>query len=634
VRLARVEVRGFRKLVDTNCRFTGKLTAVVGPNEAGKSTLLELLKSARNNDAIPPLARPRGLSPSDEDVAFELWYRIDESDRGALSHLNAPEHVEWYVVAKTYGGERTDWTEPQLTRNQESRIAARAAVTRYAETQAATALERNEDRDGAGDRLDQLLEALDSEDELTDTVRSLVSDTATELGHVEASARSRRAAALVEAWQADVSGEPPDDTARSILDAREPILASFDDAQRNLASTYSIEEEADNPSPALRNLAKLAGLDLKVLRDAYLRGDAGSAETATNEANAALRETLNTAWQSSEVEVRLRQDGGSLHVLVRTDAPAYSTVAERSDGLKSFVALTAFSHRFANTQRPLVLLIDEAEPHLHYDAQADLIRMLERQGVASQVIYTTHSAGCLPSDLGTGVRAVSPFEGTGRSVITNSVWSRGPGFTPLLMALGATAAAFAPSRYAVIGEGATEMLLLPTMLREAIGQTERLDYQVAPGLAEVGNGLLRELELEAPRVAYVVDGDAGGANHAARLERAGLPPGRVVRLGGSGSGLSLENLLHEETYLAAVNAVLRQLGCSKFVPKSIFLSGKPDAADVKTWCTAQGYPNPAKPAVAVAVLESGREKILSRHGAKILRTLHRDILTALGIPLS
>jgi predicted ATP-dependent endonuclease of OLD family len=53
-----------------------------------------------------------------------------------------------------------------------------------------------------------------------------------------------------------------------------------------------------------------------------------------------------------------------------------------------------------------ILLLDEIETHLHYDAQADLAQMLAKQEIVAKVIYTTHSMGCLPEDLGTGVRFI------------------------------------------------------------------------------------------------------------------------------------------------------------------------------------------------------------------------------------
>ena len=116
-----------------------------------------------------------------------------------------------------------------------------------------------------------------------------------------------------------------------------------------------------------------------------------------------------------------------------------------------------------------ILLIDEADIHLHYDAQADLIQMLSHQQQAAQVIYTTHSAGCLPKDLGTGVRLVEPNKDQERSGVENWPWQKDQGFGPLLLGMGASTLAFVPTRAALIGEGGSEIVLLPTLIREAVG---------------------------------------------------------------------------------------------------------------------------------------------------------------------
>ncbi len=143
------------------------------------------------------------------------------------------------------------------------------------------------------------------------------------------------------------------------------------------------------------------------------------------------------------------------------------------------------AHRTADSPSKPILLIDEAETHLHYAGQADLIKVFERQTAAETIIYSTHSLGCLPQDLGSSIRAVAQT-GPERSEIRRSAWSQGAGLTPMVLAMGANALAFTPARYAVIGEGITEMLLLPTLLREARRPAKRnapFKFQVVPGLA-------------------------------------------------------------------------------------------------------------------------------------------------------
>ncbi|MBA2741721.1 MAG: AAA family ATPase [Actinobacteria bacterium] len=151
-------------------------------------------------------------------------------------------------------------------------------------------------------------------------------------------------------------------------------------------------------------------------------------------------------------------------------AEDFIEIDQRSDGLRQFVALRSFviQHGGERSSRPIVL-IDEADAHVHYDAQADLVQVLEEQEETSKIVYTTHSAGCLPLDLGTGIRAVVPVERevegeirqTDQSEVINRFWTQGRGYSPILIAMGASAFAFAATRRAVVVEGMSDTLLSP-----------------------------------------------------------------------------------------------------------------------------------------------------------------------------
>lgn len=200
--------------------------------------------------------------------------------------------------------------------------------------------------------------------------------------------------------------------------------------------------------------------------------------------------------------MRFRIDESTLRLLIESPHEPASRIDERSDGMRAFIALLAYAAVSGTGPTKPVLLIDEAELHLHYAAQADLVQVLTEQTAASQIIYTTHSAGCLPEDLGTSVRIVAPVEDADRSRTINWFWEGNePGFAALLHGMGYAVGAFAftPARFAVFAGGPTDLVLLPTLLREATGQ-RRLEFQVAPGLALVNRQRASTLELEAGRV--------------------------------------------------------------------------------------------------------------------------------------
>ena len=276
------------------------------------------------------------------------------------------------------------------------------------------------------------------------------------------------------------------------IHVRAPNFLLFSEADRSLLSEYDIQTKAAVTAPpaALANLTRLAQLDLVQLRAAIKANDDGRVVTMQNRANRRLASAFTRSWRQSAITVELNVQRSILKILIKENDDIVTGFDERSAGLRMFVALAAFIAS-QNTAVPPVLLIDEAENHLHYDAQADLVNMLLTQQEAAQVIYTTHSPGCLPPDLGTGIRAVVPSKSEPAvSEVRNSFWAHAAGFSPILLAMGAGAAAFTASRYAVLAEGASEMILMPSLIRAATSLAT-LPYQVAPGLSEAPTSHIR-----------------------------------------------------------------------------------------------------------------------------------------------
>jgi predicted ATP-dependent endonuclease of OLD family len=308
--------------------------------------------------------------------------------------------------------------------------------------------------------------------------------------------------------------------------------------------------------------------------------------------------------------------------------PRFTSIEERSDGLRQFVALTAFADSHPTEKAP-ILLIDEVETHLHYNAQADLVQILAQQDIASKVIYTTHSIGCLPEDLGTGVRLVESQEPKSfTSRIENAFWSSNrPGFSPLLFGMGANALAFVPLRNAVITEGPSDIILWPRLLREATGR-DHLDLQIAPGISKADQPSIIVLDSEAPRTAYLLDADKAGDRLRNELIGAGISVDRIFSVPREvRSGLVVEDLIDAAVYVQAVNEELRRSnGAANLYPVERLPDvGRPTA--IKDWCRVNGINEPKKVAVAYRVIEEGI-------GVSISTEPYRESLTQLYLDIT
>lgn len=372
-------------------------------------------------------------------------------------------------------------------------------------------------------------------------------------------------------------------------------------------------------------------------------GDKGWKQSYLENVRSHLEERAALVWGQSDIEVRVDLDASILTILLSMQEDDFIDLNMHSDGLQQFMALRAYVWRAEQEIKPIVL-IDEAELHLHYDAQADLVAVFEEQEEAAQIIYTTHSAGCLPRDLGQGVRAIvpEPDEKDGKviqkdhSEAVNRFWTRGRGFSPLLLAMGAGAFAFSATQYAVITEGMSDALLLPTLIREATGE-KRLRYQAAPSFAEATADEIRQFDLIAGRIAFLADGDEGGRNHVQRLLDNGISEEQVLYWGDDPeSDLSIEDLLAKSVYLHAVNKELHDWHGVEFQAEDLPEKGRSKA--VEEWCEQQTGRNGkpiklSKVDVAQRVLDqrSSDVKLLAKSAA--VRKIHEKIIAVLdGAP--
>jgi hypothetical protein len=322
---------------------------------------------------------------------------------------------------------------------------------------------------------------------------------------------------------------------------------------------------------------------------------------------------------TSGIEVRGRDREAPL-----IEAP----IVQRSQGMRMFAALLAFVYAQTGdaASRP-VLLIDEAEQHLHYDGQAHLVQVLGRQRVAQWVLYTTHSVGCLPEDLGTGLVVIEPLV-RASSRISQSFWTAGSALRPIMLALGATALSFTPSRRVVIGEGAHEAILLPTLLRQSRTQQDEdspLGFQVVGGLSEVRPSETELLEEEGGTVVYLVDGDQGGLAHADKVPKAARSAGRVLMLGGKSSGLSIEDCVDSKVLVAVVNRLLADKGKRQFKPAKRSIPPIGRAAWVQGEISARGAQLSRTRIAQELALEATERPIVEKARVALLRDLLASI---------
>jgi predicted ATP-dependent endonuclease of OLD family len=632
MRLVSAELHGYRRFAEsTKIDLYGRLIAIVGPNEAGKSSILRALDQSDSNDPIPPEDLTRRSEVGPNQVVVKLRWLIEPDDRAAIAHLHSgtdPKRAYWLVVSKQADGVITTEVEPRLVRDLGPRHQLAERLDDARQTEGWMAEVETQDTAADPKRLGRLIEAL------TSPAGQLLPEIIADVQQLAALLRDQNGdedlAKDLDALVEHESQPHPNSEARKILYDRTPDFLTFGEQERALDSQYDLNVVEADPPAALGNLAELVDLDLGDLHSTIARNDTGDVVRILSDANARLAEAFK-AWTQYPIEVRFDNDGAVLRIHVSTLGGGYSQLGERSDGLKQFVALIALTAAKPRSISP-ILLIDEAESHLHYDAQADLMQVFARQDAAAQIIYTTHSAGCLPEDLGAGIRIVEPLQASNHSRVLNRFWSGEPGLSPLLLGMGAATLAFVPVRNAVITEGPSELVLLPTLLREATGRVA-MGYQIAPGASNVKPASVAGLDLQAPRTAWLVDGDRSGAQLRKKLTKAGIPRDRIVTLGeGHEAGLVLEDLIEPDVYLWAVNEELRLRTngiADELTPEELPKVNRPAAVDA--WCDAKGYEPPGKINIANHIIEQRiGQSIIEPARKAVLLSLDKAIMEAIS----
>lgn len=619
-----VEIRGFRRFGDSvRVRLLESVIAIVGQNEAGKTSFLEALEELNTQDKVAERDRTRRI---DTGTEIKATFELEDKDWRDLHPIDGGETIEQCTLTKKESGEIVIDLDPAPCHDLEPRKSVQSQIESFTESKTF----EEKVGGGTGSTLQTLIDVLDSErDYLGDDNISFIREPINDLGNLvenvdsdeydtESMARLKeRLEELVEHEE----GSPPE-KARELLRRHRPDFLMFDEECRDLKTTYDLKQEVPDPPKALNNLAELADLDLNRLRNAVIEENIALREDLLESANEVLRDEFSQAWVRSDVVPVLSVDGTILHIHVRTpDDEDRAPIDQRSDGLRWFIALLSFLNQ-KETTRP-VLLVDEAESHLSYDAQAELIEVLETQDIAQKVIYTTHSAGCLPSDLGRGIRPVVPQEGE-RSTIRNGFWMDGPGFKPIMGAMGLGPLAFSITRNALIAEGPSETILLPTLIRQATGKSE-LQYQVSPGASNVGGDRLPELLSETARSVILLDGDDAGVESKEVLTDAGADPRKVKTYRDFvNESLVFEDLIDTASYTEAVNKELQtwQDPESELAPSDLPDVNRVEA--VEEWCHDQGLDEPVKPNICQRLVEKASHgvQIVDSDREQVLRDLH------------
>jgi len=124
MRLVAVSFGGYKRFSrssGTRLNADGKVIAIVGPNEAGKTSILDGLLALNDESAIPSIDLTRGESRQPQPL-IEARYWLDEDDLDAIAYLtDEPLRHRWFELFKYQDGELRAVLETPIARNLDQR---------------------------------------------------------------------------------------------------------------------------------------------------------------------------------------------------------------------------------------------------------------------------------------------------------------------------------------------------------------------------------------------------------------------------------------------------------------------------------------------------------------------------------
>jgi predicted ATP-dependent endonuclease of OLD family len=384
------------------------VTALVGMNESGKSTMLDALYRLNpvygdafvELDDYPRWRRSRDSRASDIQALspIEATFELDDVDLEALRDVLGDGVVTSSEVriGRRYDGTR--WARLEIDEKRfirdvlEGHPQADALVAAH-ETVAdlRPALEA-----GAADEAKpQAAAAADSDD--------AEGTSAEPSSKVFTDALERMTSALGSAASLQSQAE-------ALLLPRMPKFFLFSDYQRldgrvDVAELKqsSTEEPGASPKQTARALLKLANTDVDSMTDSDFEASTAELESVSND----LSDEMKEYW-STNPELRIKivtepetvTDARGQHSVIRylnfrvEDRKHNFTnnFSRRSSGYQWFFSFLAAFSEFEMRKQDVVILLDEPALTLHAKAQRDFLRFInERLAPAGQVLYTTHS---------------------------------------------------------------------------------------------------------------------------------------------------------------------------------------------------------------------------------------------------
>lgn len=468
MKLVRVVFHNFRCLTgDAVLRVDPEVTALVGPNESGKTAILKALHKLDvgefEQEDICSFTKwgKKGQVPADAPM-MTVVFKPSAEEREILAEIDAElKSADELPVRLDFGGGASidaavvvELSERRRARVDETLAEFRSSLEdlgQYLEELKARQGEAAPQVDATMGPIQQMISLLEQQEPSNiEGGWSALQASLESIPVSEAEDQERRdravgeLASMTERVGAQIREAEPEDALYGLLprflfvDAELANLVPDEANLRELAERNDSEQRFD----VVRRLLALGDVDVKD----YFSLVPERRARVLNRASETITKTLQRVWSQERVRIHLDAEGDLLRIYVETPGGDYGFPSRRSRGFQWFLAFYV-TYAFAASEglENSVLLLDEPGIHLHPMGQKDLLVELREIGRSSQVIYTTHLPDMIDLENPERVRVVTKEPGPGSGII-NEAWlprEEGIAFEVVMKAL--WGAVFAPS---------------------------------------------------------------------------------------------------------------------------------------------------------------------------------------------
>ena len=277
-------------------------------------------------------------------------------------------------------------------------------------------------------------------------------------------------------------------------------------------------------------------------------------------ANEKLTKNFNEWWKQKKYNFHCNIDN-NLFTLDISDEYDSSQInlSSRSLGFQYFFAFfIIFSSEKNNTHKNSILLLDEPGTHFHGKAQQELVKFLRNLTKSNQLMYTTHSTFMIDMDKPKEIKIVYEDKNTKNTKISTDIWNADDdSLLPIQTSfLHTFSHVLFTDLIVVIVEGPTDIQILKSISEYLYHQGREFlcdNISIIPSHgAKSMPSIVQLLKSKNAKIIPILDSDELGKNAESKIKSLNITP---IMIKNNTANATIEDLFEKKEYLDAVNTI-------------------------------------------------------------------------------